>query len=73
LTQHGNIKYGAPEGKHDDCVISLALANWGMRPYLHEAQVVKESIVVDNIDRQGQGTLEYDFAEHENIIAGNSG
>ncbi len=31
LTASGNIKYGAPEGYHDDCVIALALANWGLR------------------------------------------
>ena len=24
----GNVRYGAPEGYHDDCVIGLALANW---------------------------------------------
>jgi len=27
----GLIKYGAPEGYHDDCVISLALAAWQIR------------------------------------------
>lgn len=26
VTAHGNITYNAPEGEHDDCVISLALA-----------------------------------------------
>lgn len=26
---NGNVKYSAPSGFHDDCVISLALANWG--------------------------------------------
>lgn len=30
LTDAGNIKYGAPQGLHDDCVISLALAVWGL-------------------------------------------
>jgi hypothetical protein len=30
-TPHGNTTYGAPGGYHDDCVISLALAWWGMR------------------------------------------
>ncbi len=30
LTESGNIKYGAPKGLHDDCVISLALAVWGL-------------------------------------------
>jgi hypothetical protein len=27
----GAIRYNAPEGFHDDCVISLALANWGSK------------------------------------------
>ena len=31
LTDSGNIKYGAPIGLHDDCVISLALAVWGLK------------------------------------------
>lgn len=30
ITKHGNITYNAPHGKHDDCVISLALAVWGL-------------------------------------------
>lgn len=28
MTRSGNVRYSAPEGYHDDCVISLALANW---------------------------------------------
>jgi hypothetical protein len=28
VTSQGNVKYSAPSGKHDDCVIALALANW---------------------------------------------
>jgi len=28
VTASGAIQYGAPEGRHDDCVISLALAVW---------------------------------------------
>jgi len=31
LTPSGNLQYGAPEGCHDDCVISLALANWSLK------------------------------------------
>lgn len=27
----GKIRYSAPEGKHDDMVVALALANWGAR------------------------------------------
>lgn len=30
LSDSGNIKYGAPTGLHDDCVISLALAVWSL-------------------------------------------
>lgn len=32
LTDAGNIKYSAPQGGHADCVISLALAVWGLNP-----------------------------------------
>ena len=28
ITDSGNIRYGAPEGFHDDCVMSLALSIW---------------------------------------------
>ena len=31
LTDSGNITYSAPQGLHDDCVVSLALAVWGIR------------------------------------------
>lgn len=30
LSDSGNVIYRAPEGLHDDCVISLALAVWGL-------------------------------------------
>ncbi len=31
MTSSGLIRYNAPEGFHDDCVIALALANWGVQ------------------------------------------
>lgn len=31
MTSTGLIRYQAPEGYHDDCVIALALANWGVQ------------------------------------------
>jgi hypothetical protein len=31
MTSTGLIRYQAPEGYHDDCVIGLALANWGVQ------------------------------------------
>lgn len=30
ITEHGNIRYGAPDGLHDDCVIAVALAAYGL-------------------------------------------
>lgn len=30
LTDSGNVQYSAPQGMHDDCVISLGLAVWGL-------------------------------------------
>lgn len=30
LSDRGKIKIGVPEGQHDDCVMSLALAVWGL-------------------------------------------
>jgi len=30
-TPSRNISYGAPEGLHDDCVMAIALANWGLK------------------------------------------
>jgi hypothetical protein len=38
-TSSGNIKYGAPAGKHDDCVISLALALWGQGGRMYETYI----------------------------------
>lgn len=31
ITRSRNIVYGAPEGKHDDCVIALCLSLWGLK------------------------------------------
>lgn len=32
ITDAGNVRYSAPQGLHDDCVISLALACWTLTP-----------------------------------------
>lgn len=31
MTRSGSIRYSAPDGMHDDCVISLALGAWAMK------------------------------------------
>jgi len=33
ISPSGVLRYSAPEGHHDDCVIALALANWGLENY----------------------------------------
>lgn len=33
LTDSGNVIYSAPQGQHDDCVYSLALAVWNLFPF----------------------------------------
>lgn len=56
ITDGGRIKYGAPDGKHDDCVISLALACWALRSQMTEAQQLLTREVNEDADRQGFGT-----------------
>lgn len=56
ITDGGRIKYGAPDGKHDDACISLALACWALKSQLVEAQVL--ATVTESLDdRQGHGEL----------------
>lgn len=35
LTPSRNVRMAAPEGMHDDCVIALSLAAWGLDRYAH--------------------------------------
>lgn len=35
VSEFGNVRYGAPEGLYDDCVISLGLAVWGLGSYVY--------------------------------------
>lgn len=66
----GKITYSAPEGKHDDCVISLGLAVWALRHHLKEAQVVqRDEILYSAQDKQGLGE-KVDPEEEEVAIGG---
>lgn len=56
ITDSGKITYNAPDGKHDDAVISLALACWAIKSQMVEAQLLN-SIVADEVDRVGRGQL----------------
>lgn len=72
ITDQGRIKYGAPAGKHDDCVISLGLAVWGIRHQLHEAQVVQDQYEVAwGEDKQGKGTkVALEDADYQGAVSG---
>jgi len=37
MSKSGKVIYSAPEGLHDDCVMSLALACWKLHKDLHVA------------------------------------
>jgi len=47
----GRIHYGAEEGQHDDCVISLALADWARVHILEMLQLVGEAGAEDVTER----------------------
>lgn len=42
LTDSGNVTYSAPQGLHDDAVISLALAVWGLRGKPNPTSALKQ-------------------------------
>lgn len=56
ISDGGKIKYSAPDGKHDDAVVSLALACWALKSQLVESAVVAARLEVEG-DRQGRGQL----------------
>jgi phage terminase large subunit-like protein len=43
-TKH--IYYGAPEGMHDDCVMAIALANWGLHGKTREEKIQKYRSII---------------------------
>lgn len=42
LTPSRNVRMSAPEGMHDDCVIALSLASWGLERYAYVAPTEEE-------------------------------
>jgi len=54
ITKTGQVSYSAPHGKHDDCVISLALAVWGIKSYIAAAQTIERRIDEDNPEYERQ-------------------
>lgn len=44
MTDAGNVKYSAPQGLHDDIVISLALAVWGLTEVTDKRNALEEAL-----------------------------
>lgn len=68
ITDGGKIKYGAPDGRHDDAVISLGLALWALRSQLAEVSMLQQ-IEEEFGDRQGRGQL----IESDEVVTNFSG
>lgn len=44
LTDAGNVQMSAPDGMHDDCVISLGLAVYGLKNFLYGSKRIRNPI-----------------------------
>lgn len=69
LTPGGNITYGAPDGRHDDCVIALALACWGLRGHMRTAHTLArgEELGSEDKDKQGGGEVVWKSSRFEDV------
>jgi phage FluMu gp28-like protein len=61
VSDHGNIRFSAPEGAHDDTVISLALAVYGMRNYIYGKKKVDISPAVRRARASGRSNAGFNF------------
>lgn len=59
----GRVFYGAPVGFHDDIVIALALAVWGMQPVTRKVATEEMTVIQRDILQKTQGLPEDDFEE----------
>lgn len=65
LTKTGMMSYSAPDGMHDDCVMSIAMANW----YIEENGGGTDVQSIDNflqVVNDPQGESYYDFIDNDN-------
>lgn len=67
ITPSRNYRYSAPTGKHDDCVIALALAIWGVRSDIYEQWKPKQEKNTGSIWMRVKTDLEKNNNE-ENIL-----
>ncbi len=53
MTDSGNLKYSAPPGFHDDCVMSLALAVWELKGKIRQ-EIYEAKKAIPNLKRKFQ-------------------
>ena len=66
LTRTGKMTYSAPEGSHDDCVMSIALANWYMDENYGQSEIHEIDGFLDVLNGGGQPRSFYDFIDQDN-------
>jgi len=72
LTTSGAVTFAAPSGEHDDTVIALALANWGVRR-LHLANAPAEVAEVASEPRAPDGARGILWGKRQAVDYGNIG
>lgn len=58
LLPSGDLRYCAPQGMHDDCVISLALAVWGLKTDIYRKVKQEEKKPYDDLPLKDQAFWE---------------
>jgi hypothetical protein len=58
LLPSGDLRYCAPQGMHDDCVISLALAVWGLKNEIYRKTKSEEKSPYDHLPVKDQAFWE---------------
>lgn len=58
LLPSGDLRYCAPEGMHDDCVIALALCVWGLRGNLYKTNKIVDKKAYEGLPLKDQAFWE---------------
>ena len=66
ITKTGKISYSAPEGKHDDVVMSFAMANWYIENNASKSEVGEIDDILDTFKKAREELDNMDEDEREN-------
>lgn len=65
MTKTGKISYSAPDGKHDDCVMSLAMANFFLEENGMKGEVIEVNSFLDVISERRDRTDDLFYDEDD--------